>query len=474
MKPPSGNCCRFLLVSFSWITFLLYSWLLNLCSFWFSVYTIWICPDGYCSYIVFYPLNATNTTILSNDTLCPPSDPSFKDSNSDIFPKLVFCSATFSGMISYVCMMYALCTHFSVLEGTMNKFKKLFTNMWKKCNQKLESERKQLLPVYMSTSEVQHLTNDQSTSGVQLVINDQSISGVQLNPFYDNASDFNSTVLFSEQSCYYNFILFLNFFIFAASACIYFILFITFYSYEDCHAHTHLPLYITGLVSQYYSWFCAILSCFIFSKIAYAVINICNKQLYSSLEHVALKNFTLKRAQSDSQLLLSSSSSASRLNTDPTPNKYLEEFKKIDKWYTDTVKRSLQPFGTWFAVHWSMYMLSAFLSISYAIEFALQYGYFNFYFVLFSIGNCLLFLYPCFQAASVTAARHVLIKRVSKARWPNVPFEQKQLFIQFLKDENCTFNVSIFCTKLSFGFNVAFFSIFIGILGVVFKITHYS
>ena len=428
-----------------------------------------MCNKGKCGYIIFY---ATNTTTL---TWCDSSS-NILD-NINIFPKLVFCSATFSGMISYVCMMYALCTHFSVLEGTMNKFKKVFTNMWKKCNQKLESERKQLLPVYMSTSEVANLTNDQSTSGVQQVINDQSISGVQLNPFYDNASDFNSTVLFSEQSCYYNFILFLIFFIFAASAGMYFILFVTLYSKEDCSAYTHHALYIIGLVSQLYSWFCAILSCFIFSKSAYAVVNICNKQLYSSLEHVAFKNFALKTAQSDSQLLLSSSSSTSRLNTDPTPNKYLEEFKKIDKWYTDTVKRSLQPFGTWFAVHWFMYMLSAFLSISFAIEFALQYDWVNFlflYFVLFSIGNCILFLYPCFRAASVTAARQVLIKKVSKAHWPNVPFEQKQLFIQFLKVENCTFNVSIFCTKLSFGFNVAFFSIFMGILGVVFKITHYS
>ena len=71
----------------------------------------------------------------------------------------------------------------------------------------------------------------------------------------------------------------------------------------------------------------------------------------------------------------------------------------------------------------------------------------------------------------MTAARFALIKKVSEAHWPNISIEEKQSFIQYLKDKDCTFKVSILCANLSFGFNVAYFSIFIGIMGVVLKIS---
>ena len=125
VKPPSGNRCRFLLIILSWIAFLLYSLLLNLYSFGFNVFVIWKCPYKYCGYIDV----GTNSTLSNNTlyTLSPETPDKFDD-----FQKFVFSSATFSGMISYVCMMYVLCTHFSVLEGTMNKIKELFNSMWKK------------------------------------------------------------------------------------------------------------------------------------------------------------------------------------------------------------------------------------------------------------------------------------------------------------------------------------------------------
>ena len=42
--------------------------------------------------------------------------------------------------------------------------------------------------------------------------------------------------------------------------------------------------------------------------------------------------------------------------------------QKLDTWYVKKVKSSINPYGTWFAVHWILYTLTAFMSISYFAE----------------------------------------------------------------------------------------------------------
>ena len=463
VKPPAAISLQSLGIFVSMAIFLLPSLILNLYSFGFDIYIIWKCPYKYCGYI---DIGSFTSTTLFNNTLYGLS-PETPDKFDD-FQKFVFTSATFSGMISYVCMIYILSTHFSVFEVIASEMKDVFTTMWRKCDGKKESD---------------------DTARKQL------ISGVQLNPFCDEVNDNDSTMLTSKQSVYYNLVFLLNFFIFAASFCIFFILFNIHYNHND--THFRVAVNVTGLVSQFYSWLCAILSCFIFSKVAYAVINLSYKQLYSSLEYVCLNDFTEESTQSIITELQKKMKFSIPNNEEMDYLKdcllhlpYLERLKEIDKWYTDTVKRTLRPFGTWFAVHWLTYTLSAFLSLSYVIESALIelygedesdvkcHGEHNSicrltlsYIILFSIGHCILFLYPCFRAASVTAARFALIRKVSKAYWPKVSNEEKQSFIQYLKDEDCTFKVSILCANLSFGFNIAYISIFVGIMGVVLKIS---
>ena len=48
--------------------------------------------------------------------------------------------------------------------------------------------------------------------------------------------------------------------------------------------------------------------------------------------------------------------------------------------------------------------------------------------------------------------------------------DDKEKFINYLKTKDCTFKISILCVKLSFGFYIAYFSIFVGIFGVVLKL----
>ena len=46
----------------------------------------------------------------------------------------------------------------------------------------------------------------------------------------------------------------------------------------------------------------------------------------------------------------------------------LHLLKALVKWYNKMLHTTLYPFGTWFAVHWILYTITAFMSISYVAE----------------------------------------------------------------------------------------------------------
>ena len=167
---------------------------------------------------------------------------------------------------------------------------------------------------------------------------------------------------------------------------------------------------------------------------------------------------------------------------------HLTTLKKLDTWYVKIIRSSIAPYSTWFAVHWILYTLTAFMSISYFAEAILEelHGYSHkqcfstqntacildlVYIGLFMLEHCVLFLYPCFRAASVSAARSTLIKEISRAEWNHIPLDQKQSFCAYLKDQECDFKISILCAKIPFGFNITFISIFFGVFGVILKLS---
>ena len=225
---------------------------------------------------------------------------------------------------------------------------------------------------------------------------------------------------------------------------------------------------IAGLAAQFGSQFCAILSCFIFSKVAYAVSTICDDMG---------KKFARVNRRADDEswdMLLNELRNAHYIPDDneiaQSRTPHLTTLKKIDQWYVKTVKSSLDPYGTWFAFHWVLYTLTAFLSISYFAEAIIEelYGFNHnkcfhgnntmcklnlVYEGLFMVEHCVLFLYPCFRAASVTMTRSTLIKHVSKAEWNNIHLDEKDSFITYLNSQDCSFKISIFCAKLPFGLN---------------------
>ena len=63
-----------------------------------------------------------------------------------------------------------------------------------------------------------------------------------------------------------------------------------------------------------------------------------------------------------------------------------------------------------------------------------------------------------------------MIKKVSRAKWTKISLDDKEKFVNYLQVQDCTFKISILCAKLSFGFQIAYFSMFVGIFGVVMKL----
>ena len=129
---------------------------------------------------------------------------------------------------------------------------------------------------------------------------------------------------------------------------------------------------------------------------------------------------------------------------------HLTTLNKLDSWYVKNVKNSINPYGTWFAVHWVLYTLTAFMSISYFAEAIIEelYGYTHkkcfstnntscvldlVYIGLFMLEHCILFLYPCFRAASVSTNRSRLIQELSGIII--IPLQEKESFCVYGKEE---------------------------------------
>ena len=208
-----------------------------------------------------------------------------------------------------------------------------------------------------------------------------------------------------------------------------------------------------GFFMYMYSLLCTIVSCFIFSKIAYSVTRRCLKLYDEFKDH--------ERVSED--------------------NDGLEQLVKRDLQFTKMAQATIIHFEYWFTVHWIFYTVTSFLSIALLNDTLQHYIYSTLAFskveliviALFTLQHCFLFLYPCFKAAAVTVGREKLIKKVNAHLVDGHPLtlERKQVYIQHLRNMKFGFRISFFCARLRFGFNVAYISIFIGLLGVLLRLT---
>ena len=270
-----------------------------------------------------------------------------------------------------------------------------------------------------------------------------------------------STKLDLPESLYFNFLLLLNIVLWMACFCLFWTAHFDKPAYYDVKVKEWLEK--VGFIFYMYSLLCTIVSCFIFSKIAYSVNQRCLK-LYDKFE-----NHTKQDGDEDVDGL----------------HRLIEQDNKFTKMAQETVYW----FEFWFTIHWVFYTVTSFLSIGLVFDMLVKYtqaelkapldnaiGFSWKELVvvsLFTLQHCFLFLYPCFKAAAVTVSREKLIKKVNSHSDPNHPLkdERKQLYIQHLKNKKFGFRISFFCARLRFGFNVAYISIFIGLSGVLLKLT---
>ena len=436
---------------------------MNVVSFVFDIYVIAWCPFHNCSYIYTNTNNNTNESLWYNPTNYTENTASFgapsaeSQSQYDDWKKAVFTTSTVSGLLSYYLMVIlVLCPLYGVCNRCSEMVCECVASIWKKCGER-----------------------DAQSS---------AISETLLNPFVDSNESEISTFLRPRQSFYFHLIFWANLTVFFASVVVFFTI------VRDRIGSKNLLLQgldIAGLATQFGSQFCAILSCFIFSKVVYAVSSRCleMEKKFAWVNREAGVNIISWNTFLDylvREHYLKDDDDKAEIAESDTP--HLIILKKLDTWYVEKVKTSIDPYGTWFAVHWILYTLTAFMSISYFAEAIMEelYGYSHkqcfstvntsckldlVYIGLFTVEHCVLFLYPCFRAASVSEVRSTLIEKVSRAEWNHMPLLEKESFCAYLKDQKCEFKISILCAKIPFGFNLAFISIFFGVFGVILKLS---
>lgn len=220
--------------------------------------------------------------------------------------------------------------------------------------------------------------------------------------------------------------------------------------------HIFRKVEISTFVVYSYSLMCTISSCFIFSKVMYGIQNKCHglKNIFTNIvNNRNIEDINVKKA----------------------------DCIREDKAFVDSAIKTLYIYEFWFFVHWVMFIVSSFLSLSllfdaislyitattpHSTKGVLFHSMEMVFLALYATSNSIFFLYPCIRAAGVTESRKVLIREVNN----DLECNFKTDFMIYLKGQNFSFRLSILCAHVSFNLNIAYISIFIGLLGVLIRI----
>ena len=302
-------------------------------------------------------------------------------------------------------------------------------------------------------------------------------------PFNDDkrCSNKQSTALELKQAIYFYLIYSLNLVLFAGTLGLFIYIMIKKVTTTD---EKRRAINESGLMCQFLSQLCAIQSCFIFSKVAYAMSNN-TKDMIEKFKMVDFSEQDIRRNGNDNQVIDQGLRDMVNGNQGEVDHLRLKRLKELDKEFIDQADASIKPYRHWFAVHWALYTITAFMSTALFAEKVARDIYIpsdketwiknpkelesTIYIFLFTLEHIFLFLYPCFRAAQITRARVNLIKKFSQYSWKHLSLPSQTYFINYLKAQNFGFRMSIACIDVTFGFNLAFVSIFVGVFGVILK-----
>ena len=296
-----------------------------------------------------------------------------------------------------------------------------------------------------------------------------------LSPYNDKSSNLLST----KQTCYFftNYVVVLALFLTSAASSIYYAT--TVHNHEYCWINI---VYFTMIVLQVNSHFCAIQSCFIFSKIIYKVTNML-KNCPEIMDCVIQGKEKPVLEENDTELkrLIYSD------DKEKADRGRYYWLVKYDQNFIEQVKPILDVFGLWFIFHWTLYALTTVLLSAFIIQIVIGIIQYNFksvdsylpngeahitasyvlYVVSFTMVHAYLFLYPCFRAAAIGTARANMINTVFEKRWLDIlPLLIQTSFIQYLTSKKFAFQVPLFCVSIPIGFSWVFVSFLVPILGV--------
>ena len=437
------TCCKVLNIFFCVAEALLaiISFCLNLGVLVFNFYAIFFqCPFPYCTYVAG-PFQMAEFNITFGNTS---AQVGFTKEYFDM-QKIVITMAILSGSLSYVIMLYILVTHYSVFRLKYHG---------------LKSKLDEFINKHVS-SYAQHVGEKERVKKAHRRI---------LNPFpfhqegEREGPEYKKAILHAQQMCCFYFIFILSVLLFSASVGVLIWILnkengihkdnITKHRVNEFELHRVIDY--LGIAAILCTQYCAIISCFIFSKIAYAVTIECSAVMKQ------FKSIIIQNTNEDTMI--------TQLHTED------EAFQKLST-------KSMRPFRFWFTIHWFFYAVTAFASLAYLAETITErlYGALRHcdttcdmtivFIFLFTLVNIVLFLYPCFRAASILDTRNSLIKKFCNESNGNLSMEQKLIFVEYMKQRKCGFILTIFCTRIEFGFNIAYISIFLGLLSIVIKFT---
>ena len=158
---------------------------------------------------------------------------------------------------------------------------------------------------------------------------------------------------------------------------------------------------------------------------------------------------------------------------------------EADKTFLQCAKKTLSYFQFWFFIHWLFYIITSFLTIALSIEAILldirgtQHHirpgvHFSdgemWLLAILSFSNVLMFIYPCFQAASITRARKKYIRYLTKKYAKSDQKELVDSYVKYLQSRDFGFRLNVGCTHIPFNLNVAYTSILIGAFGIVLSV----
>ena len=506
----------------SWLFLLILVFPLNHFSLYFDFYAVIKCPFPNCGFIAgpfiksidSHAINTSNFTLGGQSSV---SNFTFQDA--------VIAVATVSGSVSYLIMILVLLVKYSFFH---------------RCIKIMHTE---------TTTKL-------------------------INPFFNGkgeSDDFAPVFLYSRQVLYFYTIFFTNILLYASNVGT---LFTIVHMEDDANFPKWEYFDYAGLAAQLVSQYCAIMSCFIFSKVAYAVTIRCHEMLgkyrqimqvlhvphsipenevpdppvhprgrgyspqqnnhttvvnveildhplqlqgqegagerekdWSDIrrhfkeretehpiilrhleergnEHAAILRQLEERGRDHAVLLRQLQETGNehaaflRQSEERVRNHtlLLERLEATDTEYVKICNESMKPYRIWFSSHWILYAVTAFMSIAYFAETMIMLIYNKqvtnhrisvIYVSLFTLEHVVLFLYPCFRAASILEARKALIHRVSLETWPP---DIKSHFLQFMKEQRCGFVLSCLCVQVEFGFNIAYISIFVGFFGIALRV----